>query len=95
MIDEHRPRLVYLVPSFGNPSGAMLSLERRRRILEIGAAHPHAHRRRRPYCELFFDKAPPPSMLALSEHSAWQPRLDRALRQLQQDSLSRACASAG
>ena len=35
LIDQHRPKLVYLIPTFGNPSGATLSLARRKRILEI------------------------------------------------------------
>jgi DNA-binding transcriptional MocR family regulator len=35
LIEEHQPKLVYLIPTFGNPSGATLSLARRQRILEI------------------------------------------------------------
>src|SRR5256885_13265558 len=35
LIAEHRPKLVYLIPTFGNPSGAMLSLERRKKVLEL------------------------------------------------------------
>ncbi len=66
LIDEHKPKLVYLVPSFANPSGAMLSLERRRRILEIAARTHTLVVEDDPYGELYFGKAPPPSMLALS-----------------------------
>ncbi|MDO9167091.1 MAG: PLP-dependent aminotransferase family protein, partial [Rhodoferax sp.] len=29
LIAEHKPKFVYLIPTFGNPSGATLSLERR------------------------------------------------------------------
>ena len=68
MIDELKPKLVYLVPSFGNPSGAMLSLERRKRILEIAVRTKTLIVEDDPYCELFFDTPPPPSMLALSDH---------------------------
>jgi 2-aminoadipate transaminase len=32
-----RPRLLYTVPDFSNPTGACLSIERRRRLLEIAA----------------------------------------------------------
>jgi len=39
LIAEHRPKLVYLIPTFGNPSGAMLSLERRRRVLELAVKY--------------------------------------------------------
>ena len=67
MIDELKPKLVYLVPSFGNPSGAMLSLERRKRILEIAVRTQTLIVEDDPYCELYFDTPPPPSMLALSD----------------------------
>src|SRR6218665_181063 len=36
LIAEHRPQLVYLIPTFGNPSGATLSLARRRQGLGVG-----------------------------------------------------------
>ena len=67
LIDEHRPKLVYLIPTFGNPSGATLSLERRRRILEIAVRTKTLIVEDDPYCELYFDAAPPPSLLALSD----------------------------
>ncbi len=34
-VEEHRPRLIILTPSFQNPTGSTLNLERRKRILEI------------------------------------------------------------
>ena len=67
LIDEHRPKLVYLIPTFGNPSGATLSLERRRRILEIAVRTKTLIVEDDPYGELYFEAAPPPSMLALSD----------------------------
>lgn len=67
LIEEHKPKLVYLIPSFGNPSGAMLSLERRKRILEIAVRTQTLVVEDDPYGELFFDQAPPPSLLALSD----------------------------
>ena len=36
---DRRPALLYLLPTFQNPSGRTLSLERRRRVLEIAAEH--------------------------------------------------------
>jgi DNA-binding transcriptional MocR family regulator len=64
---EHRPKLVYLIPTFGNPSGATLSLERRKRILEIAARTRTLVVEDDPYGELYFGEPPPPSMLALSD----------------------------
>ena len=67
LIEEHKPKLVYLIPTFGNPSGATLSLERRKRILEIAARTHTLVVEDDPYGELYFDQPPPPSMLALSD----------------------------
>ncbi len=66
LIVEHRPKFVYLIPTFGNPSGALLSLERRRRILELAVRHQVLVVEDDPYGDLYFGEAPPPSLLALS-----------------------------
>jgi DNA-binding transcriptional MocR family regulator len=66
LITEHRPKFVYLIPSFGNPSGAMLSLERRRKILALAVKHQVLIVEDDPYGDLYFGDAPPPSLLALS-----------------------------
>ncbi len=66
LIAEHKPKFVYLIPTFGNPSGAMLSLERRKRVLELGVKYQTLIVEDDPYGDLYFNDAPPPSMLALS-----------------------------
>jgi DNA-binding transcriptional MocR family regulator len=67
LIEEHKPKLVYLIPTFGNPSGATLSLARRKRVLEIAARTHTLVVEDDPYGELYFDQLPPPSLLALSD----------------------------
>lgn len=67
LIIEHKPKLVYLIPTFGNPSGATLSLERRKRVLEIAARTGTLVVEDDPYGELYFGTPPPPSLLALSD----------------------------
>ena len=67
MIVQHKPKLVYLIPTFGNPSGAMLSLERRRRVLELAVKYKTVVVEDDPYGDLYFGDAPPPSLLALSD----------------------------
>jgi len=67
LIEEHHPRLVYLIPTFGNPSGATMSLARRQRVLEIAVRTQTLVVEDDPYGELYFDAAPPPSLLALSD----------------------------
>ena len=66
MIQQHRPKLVYLVPTFGNPSGAMTSLQRRLRVLELAVKYQTVVVEDDPYGDLYFADAPPPSLLALS-----------------------------
>ncbi|MBS0294411.1 MAG: PLP-dependent aminotransferase family protein [Proteobacteria bacterium] len=66
LIAEHRPKLVYLIPTFGNPSGATLSLARRRKVLELAVKYQTLIVEDDPYGDLYFGDAPPPSLLALS-----------------------------
>lgn len=66
LIAEHQPKLVYLIPTFGNPSGATLSLERRKRVLELAVKYQTLVVEDDPYGDLYFDAPPPASLLALS-----------------------------
>ncbi|MDM7457300.1 MAG: PLP-dependent aminotransferase family protein [Tepidimonas sp.] len=66
LIEQHRPKFVYLIPTYGNPSGAQMSLERRRRVLELAVRTRTLVVEDDPYGDLYFDAPPPPSLLALS-----------------------------
>ena len=66
LIAEHQPKFVYLIPTFGNPSGAMLSAERRKRVLELAVKYNTLIVEDDPYGDLYFGEAPPPSLLAMS-----------------------------
>jgi len=57
---------VYLIPTFGNPSGALLSLERRKKVLEMAVKYNTLIVEDDPYGDLYFNEPPPPSLLALS-----------------------------
>jgi len=67
LIAEHKPKFVYLIPTFGNPSGAMLSLERRKKVLELAVKYQTLVVEDDPYGDLYFGEAPPPSIMALSQ----------------------------
>jgi len=67
LIAEHKPKFVYLIPTFGNPSGAMLSLARRQKVLEMAVKYQTLIVEDDPYGDLYFGEAPPPSLLALSD----------------------------
>jgi 2-aminoadipate transaminase len=66
LIAEHKPKFVYLIPTFSNPSGAMLSLARRQKVLEMAVKYQTLIVEDDPYGDLYFGEAPPPSLLALS-----------------------------
>jgi 2-aminoadipate transaminase len=74
LIVAHRPKLIYLIPSFGNPSGALVPQERRKRILELAVKYQVLVVEDDPYGELFFDESPtaaaPRSMLSLTSEVA-------------------------
>ncbi len=67
LIAQHQPKFVYLIPTFGNPSGAMLSLERRKKVLQMAVKHNTMVVEDDPYGDLYFGAAPPPSILSLTE----------------------------
>ncbi|GBU15312.1 aminotransferase [Polaromonas sp.] len=66
LIAEHKPKFVYLIPTFGNPSGALLSQERRQQVLAMAVKHQTLIVEDDPYGDLYFGAPPPPSLLAMS-----------------------------
>jgi DNA-binding transcriptional MocR family regulator len=67
LMAEHKPKFVYLIPTFGNPSGAMLSLARRKKVLALAVKYNTLVVEDDPYGDLYFNEAPPPSILSLSQ----------------------------
>lgn len=63
---DRRPALLYLLPTFQNPSGRTLSLERRRRVLELAAGHDLLILEDDPYRLVRFEGEDVPSLLELS-----------------------------
>ncbi|MFC5652365.1 PLP-dependent aminotransferase family protein [Paenibacillus solisilvae] len=55
LIQMHQPRLVYIVPTFGNPTGRVWSLERRKGLLEICRRYGIAILEDDPYGDIKFD----------------------------------------
>lgn len=63
---DPRPALLYLLPTFQNPSGRTISLERRQRVLELAGAHDLLILEDDPYRLVRFDGEDVPSLLELS-----------------------------
>lgn len=72
---RHQPKMVYLIPNFGNPAGAMLPLERRKRVIELASKYNVVVVEDDPYGELYFDTPPPPTLYALAMEAGMQQQV--------------------
>lgn len=67
--DQEHYKFLYLVPDFQNPSGVTLSLERRRRIVELSAEYQFLTVEDSPYRELRYDGAHVPTIYSLDRNA--------------------------
>src|SRR4051812_23876759 len=65
-----RPQLAHIIPTFQNPAGYTLSLDKRRRLLQLAEQYDFVIFEDDPYIELRFEGEPLPTMLSLdrSDH---------------------------
>jgi DNA-binding transcriptional MocR family regulator len=61
------PKLAHVIPNFHNPAGCTLSLEKRKRLLELAAEYDFVLFEDDPYVELRFEGEQLPTMLSLDE----------------------------
>lgn len=59
-IKQYAPKMIYVIPTFQNPSGRTLSLERRKAIAELGSEHDIIILEDDPYCEMRYSGEPLP-----------------------------------
>src|SRR5918998_187029 len=62
-----RPRLAHIIPNFHNPAGCTLSLDKRRRLLELAEQYDFVLFEDDPYVELRFEGEGLPTMLSMDE----------------------------
>lgn len=69
-LKEHKPKLVYVIPTFSNPTGKAWSLERRQGVLKLCRANDVLILEDDPYGELKFGDASVtyPSLFSLDQH---------------------------
>jgi DNA-binding transcriptional MocR family regulator len=63
-----RPKLAHIIPNFHNPAGCTLSLEKRRRLLELAERHDFVLFEDDPYVELRFEGEQLPTMLSIDDN---------------------------
>jgi len=66
-IRQYAPKMVYVIPTFQNPSGRTFSLERRKALAELGSQYDLVILEDDPYCELRYSGEPLPPVKYLDE----------------------------
>ena len=67
LIIEHRPRLLYVAPTYHNPTGTVMPLHRRRHLLEIATTYRLPVLEDGVYELLSYTGSPPPALKALDD----------------------------
>jgi 2-aminoadipate transaminase len=65
ILARHRPRLIYTLPTFQNPTGTVMSQERRRRLLLLAKRYQTPILEDDPYGEIYFEDRRPQPLKAL------------------------------
>lgn len=66
-IEDHQPGLIYVAPTFHNPTGTVMPLHRRRQLLRLAARYDIPVLEDAVYHELSYQGEPPPPLKALDE----------------------------
>jgi DNA-binding transcriptional MocR family regulator len=64
---EHHPKLLYINPTYSNPTGQVMSIHRRRQLLRLAHEYNMLILEDAVYHELHFNEPPPPPLKALDE----------------------------
>jgi 2-aminoadipate transaminase len=65
---DQMPKLIYTIPTFQNPSGATMPLDRREQLLALARDRQIVVVEDDPYSEIFFDQPPEPALRALDDN---------------------------
>lgn len=65
---RYRPKLLYLIPTFQNPTGRVLPEYQRRELLQLAARNRLVIVEDDPYSELYYGEMPPPPLKALDNY---------------------------
>jgi DNA-binding transcriptional MocR family regulator len=68
VLERERPKLIYTLPTFQNPSGAVMNIDRRRHLLELAARWHVPILEDDPYSELRYEGETLPALRALDEN---------------------------
>lgn len=69
ILSRHRPKFIYTLPTFQNPSGTTMSLDRRHELLRLAYQYHVPIVEDDPYSELYYESQPFPSLKSLDKHA--------------------------
>jgi DNA-binding transcriptional MocR family regulator len=70
LLARQKVKLIYTIPTYQNPSGTVLSLERRLKLLDLAQRFRIPIIEEDPYSKLYYDKIPPPALKSLDKYSS-------------------------
>jgi DNA-binding transcriptional MocR family regulator len=65
LCEKYKPKLIYTMPTFQNPTGTVMSAQRRRQLLDIAYETQCLVLEDDPWSEIHFGKQPPPSLKSM------------------------------
>ncbi|MCG8400819.1 MAG: PLP-dependent aminotransferase family protein [Firmicutes bacterium] len=65
---RYRPKLLYLIPTYHNPTGRLMPENERRELLRLAARHRLVVVEDDPYSELYYDEKPPVSLKGMDAY---------------------------
>ena len=68
LLIRYHPQLIYTLPTFQNPSGRVMSHERRQALLSLAQTYQVPVLEDDPYGELYYDDPPPPPVKSYDRH---------------------------
>lgn len=68
LLNKYKPKFIYTIPTFQNPSGTLMSLERRYKLLELAYKYQVPIIEDDPYGELRYEGKPIPSLKSLDQY---------------------------
>ncbi|HEY8909136.1 MAG TPA: PLP-dependent aminotransferase family protein [Desulfosporosinus sp.] len=68
ILSRHRPKFIYTLPTFQNPTGTNMSLSRRQELLKLAYQYHVPIVEDDPYSELYYENQPSPSLKSLDEY---------------------------
>lgn len=65
---RYKPKMLYLIPTYQNPSGRSIDLAERRQLLSLAAKHRLVIVEDDPYSQLYYEELPPPPLKSLDTY---------------------------